>query len=236
MALLTGWGREMHSSKLVNSPWYVAFSSLQRARMAAMLSSVRAPRSAKGTPMASNSSSSQPTPGELFRTNVRGPSGLFVIIVVSFGGLAFQADHCPSPGTVIELPFGFEAPESILVDMIHNLPDSQGYSDSRGIFSARTAVANFYQNEGLRDVTTDLHIKNPQLVVEVDREKLSRMLETFEKIEAEFTDTAINESGDGGRWEVICHADLPVEFLRCPCAANRVASSVPNIAFVNLPQ
>ena len=52
-------------------------------------------------------------------------------------------------------PFGFEAPESILVDMIHNLPESQGYSDSRGIFSARTAVANFYQGEGLRDVTVD---------------------------------------------------------------------------------
>ena len=52
-------------------------------------------------------------------------------------------------------PFGFEAPESILVDMIHNLPESQGYSDSRGIFSARTAVANFYQGEGLRDVAVD---------------------------------------------------------------------------------
>ena len=52
-------------------------------------------------------------------------------------------------------PFGFEAPESILVDMIHNLPESQGYSDSRGIYSARTAVANFYQSEGLRDVTVD---------------------------------------------------------------------------------
>lgn len=52
-------------------------------------------------------------------------------------------------------PFGFEAPESILVDMIHNLPESQGYSDSRGIYSARTAVANFYQGEGLRDVSVD---------------------------------------------------------------------------------
>ena len=52
-------------------------------------------------------------------------------------------------------PFGFEAPEAILADMIHNLPESQGYSDSRGIFSARTAVANYYQNEGLRDVTVD---------------------------------------------------------------------------------
>ncbi len=37
-------------------------------------------------------------------------------------------------------PFGFEAPEAILADMIHHLPESQGYSDSRGIYSARTAV------------------------------------------------------------------------------------------------
>ena len=52
-------------------------------------------------------------------------------------------------------PFGFEAPESILVDMIKHLPASQGYSDSRGIFEARTAVAQFYQGEGLLDVTVD---------------------------------------------------------------------------------
>ena len=37
-------------------------------------------------------------------------------------------------------PFGFEAPDAILVDMIRHLPHAQGYSDSRGIFSARTAV------------------------------------------------------------------------------------------------
>ena len=48
-------------------------------------------------------------------------------------------------------PFGFEAPEAILADMIHNLPDSQGYSDSKGIYSARTAVAQYYQSKGLLD-------------------------------------------------------------------------------------
>ena len=32
-------------------------------------------------------------------------------------------------------PFGFEAPEAIVADMVHNLPESQGYSDSRGIYS-----------------------------------------------------------------------------------------------------
>lgn len=52
-------------------------------------------------------------------------------------------------------PFGFDAPESILVDMVRHLPTSQGYSDSRGIFEARTAVAGFYQAEGLTDVTVD---------------------------------------------------------------------------------
>ncbi|MBM9459946.1 pyridoxal phosphate-dependent aminotransferase [Nocardioides sp. zg-536] len=48
-------------------------------------------------------------------------------------------------------PFGFEAPEAILADVIHHLPEAQGYSDSRGIYSARTAVAQYYQSRGLRE-------------------------------------------------------------------------------------
>ena len=52
-------------------------------------------------------------------------------------------------------PFGFEAPESIVADMVHNLPDSQGYSDSKGIYSARTAVAQYYQSVGLVETTVD---------------------------------------------------------------------------------
>ncbi|MFC7487097.1 pyridoxal phosphate-dependent aminotransferase [Knoellia sp. CPCC 206453] len=58
-------------------------------------------------------------------------------------------------------PFGFEAPEAIVADMIHNLPDAQGYSDSRGIYSARTAVAQYYQARGLTDtVVDDVYIGN----------------------------------------------------------------------------
>ena len=52
-------------------------------------------------------------------------------------------------------PFGFEAPEAIVADMIHNLPESQGYADSRGIYSARTAVAQYYQSHGLTDTNVD---------------------------------------------------------------------------------
>ena len=49
-------------------------------------------------------------------------------------------------------PFGFEAPPEILVDVIRHLQESQGYSDSQGIRSARTAVVQSYQTRGI-DIT-----------------------------------------------------------------------------------
>ncbi len=52
-------------------------------------------------------------------------------------------------------PFGFEAPEEILVDMIAQLPQAQGYSDSKGIVSARRAVAQYYQLKGVEGVDID---------------------------------------------------------------------------------
>ena len=52
-------------------------------------------------------------------------------------------------------PFGFEAPDAILVDMMRHLHHAQGYSDSRGIFSARTAVSQYYQTRGIRTIGVD---------------------------------------------------------------------------------
>ncbi|GAB3529841.1 pyridoxal phosphate-dependent aminotransferase [Arthrobacter monumenti] len=52
-------------------------------------------------------------------------------------------------------PFGFEAPDAILMDIIRNLPYAQGYSDSRGIYSARTAVVQYYQGRGLEGLDVD---------------------------------------------------------------------------------
>ncbi len=49
-------------------------------------------------------------------------------------------------------PFGFEAPEEIVQDMIHNVPLSQGYSDSRGLFSGRKAVMHYSQQKGVANV------------------------------------------------------------------------------------
>ena len=37
-------------------------------------------------------------------------------------------------------PFGFHAPDEIVVDMIYNLRKTEGYSDSKGLFSARNAI------------------------------------------------------------------------------------------------
>ena len=42
-------------------------------------------------------------------------------------------------------PFGFEAPDVIMRDMIQALPNAQGYSDSKGILSARRAVVTRYE-------------------------------------------------------------------------------------------
>lgn len=42
-------------------------------------------------------------------------------------------------------PFGFDVPEEIQQDVIRNLPDAQGYSDSKGLFSARKAVQHYAQ-------------------------------------------------------------------------------------------
>ena len=48
--------------------------------------------------------------------------------------------------------FGFTAPDEILVDVIRNLPTAEGYSDSRGLLSARTAIVQHYQERGLPDL------------------------------------------------------------------------------------
>ena len=56
-------------------------------------------------------------------------------------------------------PFGFTAPEEVIFDMRDNIMNSQGYSDSRGIFSARKAIMQYAQikhipNVTLKDIST----------------------------------------------------------------------------------
>ncbi|MBS7325359.1 MAG: pyridoxal phosphate-dependent aminotransferase [Thiopseudomonas sp.] len=58
-------------------------------------------------------------------------------------------------------PFGFEAPEEILQDVILNLPTAQGYSDSKGLFSARKAVMHYCQQMNIQGVgIEDIYLGN----------------------------------------------------------------------------
>jgi alanine-synthesizing transaminase len=52
-------------------------------------------------------------------------------------------------------PFGFEAPDEILVDVVRNLSQSQGYCDSQGLLSARTAIVQHYQQRGIDTIDVD---------------------------------------------------------------------------------
>ena len=57
--------------------------------------------------------------------------------------------------------FGFDAPEEVQQDMIRNLPNSAGYSDSKGIFAARKAVMHETQKQGVKGVTLeDIYLGN----------------------------------------------------------------------------
>lgn len=56
-------------------------------------------------------------------------------------------------------PFGFNAPDEIVVDMIYNLRSTEGYSDSKGLFAARKAIMQYCQlknipNVGINDIYT----------------------------------------------------------------------------------
>ncbi|CAE6728492.1 glutamate--pyruvate aminotransferase AlaA [Candidatus Nitrotoga fabula] len=57
--------------------------------------------------------------------------------------------------------FGFEAPEEIQQDVIHNLPNASGYSDSKGLFAARKAIMHYAQQKNIAGVgMEDIFIGN----------------------------------------------------------------------------
>lgn len=52
-------------------------------------------------------------------------------------------------------PFGFSAPEEVITDMMQNVRNSQGYSDSHGIFAARKAIMQYCQIKNIPNVSMD---------------------------------------------------------------------------------
>lgn len=58
-------------------------------------------------------------------------------------------------------PFGFSAPQEVILDMLSNIRTSQGYSDSKGIFSARKAIMQYSQLKKIPNVTmSDIYTGN----------------------------------------------------------------------------
>lgn len=71
-------------------------------------------------------------------------------------GLSILKLNTGNPAT-----FGFEAPDEIIRDLILNVRESEGYSDSKGIFSARKAIEQYCQLNKFPDVTIhDIYIGN----------------------------------------------------------------------------
>ena len=52
-------------------------------------------------------------------------------------------------------PFGFLAPEEILQDVIRNLGEASGYTDSKGLFRARKAIMHYTQQKNIAGVDVD---------------------------------------------------------------------------------
>ncbi|MGW5192839.1 pyridoxal phosphate-dependent aminotransferase [Kribbella sp. NPDC004138] len=75
------------------------------------------------------------------------------------GPVVEQADALEAAGhSILRLnignpaPFGFAAPEAVLADLVARLPTAHGYTDARGIRSARQALATYYSQRGYTDV------------------------------------------------------------------------------------
>ena len=78
------------------------------------------------------------------------------------GPVVEEADRMISKGLeVLKLnignpaPFGFRAPEEVISDMSMNLRESEGYSNSKGIWAARKAIMQYAQNLHIPNLSMD---------------------------------------------------------------------------------
>ncbi|WP_092865898.1 pyridoxal phosphate-dependent aminotransferase [Quadrisphaera sp. DSM 44207] len=69
--------------------------------------------------------------------------------------LEAEGHHVLKLNTGNPAPFGFEAPEELLVDMIRTLPSAHGYGDSKGLLSARRSIVQYHESKGLQGVDVE---------------------------------------------------------------------------------
>ena len=105
--------------------------------------------------------SEQPTEGRTMRTFTKSHKLDNVLYDVR-GPVADEAARMEAAGThILKLnignpaPFGFRTPDEVVYDMAHQLTDTEGYSPSKGLFSARKAIMQYAQLKNIPNVTID---------------------------------------------------------------------------------
>ena len=78
-------------------------------------------------------------------------------------------------------PFGFRAPDEVIQDMARQLTDCEGYSNSKGLFSARKAIMQYMQEKNVPNVTMD-HIYTGNGVSELINLSLQALLDTGDEV------------------------------------------------------
>lgn len=105
--------------------------------------------------------SEQPTEGRTMRTFTKSHKLDNVLYDVR-GPVADEAARMEAAGThILKLnignpaPFGFRTPDEVVYDMSQQLPDTEGYSPSKGLFSARKAIMQYAQLKNIHNVSID---------------------------------------------------------------------------------
>ena len=78
-------------------------------------------------------------------------------------------------------PFGFRTPDEVVFDMSRQLKDCEGYSDAKGLYSARKAIMQYSQIKGLPNVDID-HIYTGNGVSELINLSMSALLNDGDEI------------------------------------------------------
>ena len=109
----------------------------------------------------SNPASAQSTEGKTMRTFTKSHKLDNVLYDVR-GPVADEAARMEAAGThILKLnignpaPFGFRTPDEVVYDMAQQLPETEGYSPSKGLFSARKAIMQYAQLKNIPNVSID---------------------------------------------------------------------------------
>ena len=160
--------------------------------------------------------SEQPTEGRTMRTFTKSHKLDNVLYDVR-GPVADEAARMEAAGThILKLnignpaPFGFRTPDEVVYDMSQQLPDTEGYSPSKGLFSARKAIMQYAQLKNIPNVSID-DIYTGNGVSELINRSLSALLDNGDEVLVPSPDyplwTACENLAGGTAVHYVCDED-----------------------------